>query len=173
MKVETLVVGPLEANCYILKKDRQALVIDPGENYPKIKKALQDWEVLGILITHCHEDHIGALSELLKDYPAKVYQKENLLEQVYKMGPFSFECIFTPGHTSDSVSFYFREHEVLFTGDFVFRGTVGRCDLPTGDSDTLDESIQRIKKYPLSTVIYSGHGDETTLAQECRTNPYF
>ena len=106
MKVKTISTqGSLDENCYILEIQGKQLVIDPGSEYPKIKKELK--EVLGVLITHHHFDHIGALDELEKDYPVPVYTYENLIEKKYKIGPFSFQVIFTPGHTEDSISFYF------------------------------------------------------------------
>lgn len=173
MKIDTLVVGILEANCYILTKNNKALIVDPGAEYKKIKTAIGKNQVLGVLITHHHEDHIGALKELLQDYPVEVYKKNNLEEKNYKVGPFCFDLIYTPGHTSDSVSYHFKQEKTLFTGDFIFRGTVGRCDLPTGDCKAMDESLEKIKKLPQDTIIYSGHGFDTTLKQECITNPYF
>lgn len=173
MKITTVVVGIYEENCYILEKNGKCLVVDPGDNYPKIKEAIKDLEVLGVLITHDHFDHTGALEDLLKDYKVPVYHKQNLNEGLFQIGEFIFETIMTPGHTSDSVTFYFEQEKLMFTGDFVFRGTVGRCDLPTGDADMMDESILKIKQYPMDVMIYSGHGHTTTLDRECLTNAYF
>ena len=79
----------------------------------------------------------------------------------------------TPGHSSDSVTFYFEEEKAMFVGDFVFRDTVGRCDLPTGSSEEMDKSIARIKTYADDITLYPGHGDETTLGREKQYNLYF
>lgn len=173
MKIETIVVGCMEENCYILECDGKCLVIDPGDEYSKIKEKISSKELLAVLITHHHHDHIGALNDLLQDYEVPVCRKRNLKEKIYTIGPFRFQCIYTPGHTSDSVTFYFEEEKIMFTGDFVFRGTVGRCDFPTGNIEEMDQSILRLKQYSKDVILYSGHGDPTTLEQECRTNPYF
>lgn len=173
MKITTIVVGCMEANCYLLERNETVLLIDPGDEYLKIKKHLGKKSLLGILITHSHPDHVGALKELLQDYAVPVYQKKKRKEQTYQVGEFSFSCIATPGHTSDSVSFYFEEEKILFTGDFVFRGTIGRSDFPTGNMVEMDESIEKIKQLPKDVLIYSGHGDVTTLERELATNPYF
>lgn len=173
MEIKMLVVGKLEANCYILKKGNDCLVVDPGDEYERIKEHIGTCHPLGVLITHHHQDHIGALTELLNDYDVTVYEKGKIDEKEYHIGPFTFDCILTPGHSEDSISYYFKEENAMFTGDFVFRGTVGRCDLPTGDCEKMDESIAQIKMYPMDMIIYSGHGDATTLERECRTNPYF
>lgn len=173
MEIKTLVVGSLEANCYILTKDTSCIIIDPGDEYDKIKKEIKPYKLLGILVTHHHDDHVGALKELLNEYDAIVYEKDTVVENNYRVGPFSFKCVLTPGHSEDSISFYFQENNVMFTGDFLFRGTVGRCDLPSGDFEKMDESIEKIKKFPSDMIVYSGHGDTTTLEQEYKTNPYF
>lgn len=173
MQIETLVVGMLEANCYILVKGDVCLVVDPGSEYEKIKKYLDKYHPLGVLITHSHEDHVGALSQLLDDYPVSVYRKSTVQEKKYQVGPFEFQCLFTPGHTEDSISFYMEKEQIMFTGDFVFRGTIGRSDLPGGNIEQMEQSIQKLKQYPKDITLYSGHGDETTLSQELLTNPYF
>lgn len=169
MKLETVVVGMLEENCYILKNGNQAILIDPGDEPEKIKKQLGNSELLASLITHRHFDHIGALNS----FSAPIYEKEMLKEQDYQIGPFQFTVLFTPGHTADSVSYYFKEENSCFTGDFLFAGTVGRTDLPTGNMEEMRNSIERIKQYPDSTKIFPGHGTSTTLKQEKQENPYF
>lgn len=173
MQIKIVVTGSIEENCYVLIKDNICVVIDPGEDIDKIKEAIGDAKLEAILITHNHFDHVGALDDLVSLYSVPVYRKDNLKEKEYQIEDFVFNVIFTPGHSSDAVTFYFPSNNVMFTGDFVFRGTVGRCDLPTGDEIEMDKSIDKIKKYPLDTVIYPGHGDYSTLGQESRNNPYF
>lgn len=168
MKVEAVVVGPLEENCYVLKIDDKALVIDPGDEIDKINKVIDSSKVAGVLITHNHFDHIGALS-----YFDKIYNFSNLEEKEYNIENFKFEVVYTPGHTSDSISFYFKEINSLFCGDFIFLESIGRCDLPTGDTNTMKESINKIKDYPKNMIIYPGHGPKTTLQYEINNNPYF
>ncbi len=173
MQIEIVTVGDLQCNCYILTKDNQTLVIDPGDEYDKIKAKLKDKNVLGVLITHHHFDHVGALEELVSDYQVKVYDRNNLTEGETKIGPFSLEAIYTPGHTSDSVTYYFKDDKVMFGGDFIFKYNIGRCDLPTGDFKEMLKSITKIKKYPIDTKIYPGHGEDTTLEEEILHNEYF
>lgn len=167
MHIDRVVTGLLEENCYILEKDNKLLVVDPGDDIDKINKVINNREVLKVLITHKHFDHIGALS-----YFDKSLVLNNTLSD-YKIGPFKFSIITTKGHTQDSVSYYFKEEKVLFSGDFLFKGTVGRCDLEGGNFNEMKESITKIKEYPKDITIYPGHGESTTLEEEIKNNPYF
>lgn len=170
MKIEKVVVGYLEENCYILEKDNKVLIIDPGDEEEKIKEKINGCEVVGVLITHKHPDHIGALSSF-KDIP--IYSFFNLDEKEYYFEPFRFIVIKNPGHTNDSVSFYFEDEKIIFSGDFIFYESIGRCDLPTGSENQMKESINKIKNYPLDITIYPGHGKNTTLGHEIENNIYF
>lgn len=170
MKIDRVITGVLEENCYIVGINDKVLVIDPGDDIDKINKTINNREVLGVLITHRHFDHIGALS-YFKDKP--IYEKINTKEKEYTIDKFRFKVIFTPGHSSDSISFYFIEENILFSGDFIFYETIGRCDLPTGDYNTILESIKKIKKYPSNMLIYPGHDRNTTLEHEINNNIYF
>ena len=167
MHIDRVVTGLLEENCYILEKDNKLLVVDPGDDIDKINKVINNREVLKVLITHKHFDHIEALS-----YFDKSLVLNNTLSD-YKIGPFKFSIITTKGHTKDSVSYYFKEEKVLFSGDFLFKGTVGRCDLEGGNFNEMKESITKIKEYPKDITIYPGHGESTTLEEEIKNNPYF
>jgi len=170
MKIEKVVVGNLQENCYILDILGKVLVIDPGDEYEKIVDVIDGREILGILITHNHFDHVGAVSNFVN---INKYSFSNLEEKEYNIGPFIFEVIFNPGHTSDSVSYYFRKEGKLFCGDFIFYESIGRCDLPTGNMKEMLNSIDKIKKLPLETIIYPGHGIETNLKYEIENNDYF
>ena len=170
MQVERLVVGPLKENTYILKKDNFAIIIDPGAEIDKIKEKIKNFKVLGILITHHHFDHIGALAYFDKNI---IYSYPSLKEKAYHIGPFHFEVIYTMGHSSDSISYYFRDDNLLFTGDFIFYENIGRCDLPTGNFEEMNHSIAKIKKYDDKIKIYPGHGKSTKLGHEKACNIYF
>lgn len=173
MEVSRIVTGLLDENCYILKQDNTCLIVDPGDDYNKIKKEIGDCKILGILITHSHFDHIGALRNFLTKKSIKIFKKSNLIEnKEYSIGSFSFKPIYTPGHSSDSVSFYFEEDKMLFVGDFVFKGSIGRCDLPTGSDAEMLNSLDKLKKINNDVTIYPGHYDITTLADELKKNPY-
>lgn len=171
MKIKRIIVGELETNCYLLFKNKQCLIIDPGADENSINKEIKNNEVKGILITHHHFDHVGALIPLQRKYQCLVYDYSNLKEKNYQIGDFNFDVIYTEGHTNDSVSYYF-DKKYLFTGDFLFKGTIGRYDLPTGDFDMLMNNLEKIKQFPLMTRIYPGHGESTNLETELRTNMY-
>ena len=172
LKVEKIEVGYLKENCYILRIGSNAIVIDPGDEFNKIKNAIGDSKVLAILITHNHFDHVGALKELKDYYKVPVYSYDNLEEKEYVIKPFKFKVIKTPGHTIDSVTYYFEKSKIMFVGDFIFKDSIGRCDLEGGDIDTMYKSISKIKTYP-DCIIYPGHGNETSLNLEKENNPYF
>lgn len=170
MEVITLEVGDyLVTNCYILKLDNKCLIIDPGFEGDKIKDRVKGLEILGIIITHYHEDHYSALDHF-KEYP--LYDYKNIKKE-NKIGPFEFEALRTPGHKDDAIIIYFPKEKYMFTGDTVFKGSVGRTDLPGGNMEDLFKSLEKIKKYPKDTTIYPGHGDKTRLKDELLYNPYF
>lgn len=171
MQIETVVVGPLETNCYVLTKNSEVLIIDPGEEATKIKQAVGKGKVVGILITHHHFDHIGALQQLKEEYNVEIYDFHNLKEGICNLGSFQFEMIQTPGHKEDSISFLFGTD--LFVGDFIFKNSIGRTDLEGGDFDSMKESIEKIKQYPDKLNIYPGHGPSTNLGVEKQSNIYF
>ncbi len=174
MEVIKIVTGTLEENCYLLKKGNHCLLIDPGANSNIIKQHLGDTKILAILITHMHFDHVGALRDFLADQKKlKVYKNSNLeKEQPMTIGDFTFTPLKTPGHTSDSLSFYFAQENCLFTGDFLFKDTVGRVDLPTGDEQEMELSLRKISTYPDTLIVYPGHGETTTLGREKQFNWY-
>ena len=160
MQIESLKVGFLETNCYILTIDDSCLVIDPGDEYDKIKRAIGNKKVIGPLITHHHFDHIGALK-----YFNNIYDFHNLKEGINHLGPFTFEVIYTPGHTNDSISFYFEDDNVMFVGDFLFKDAIGRTDLGGNDKDMYN-SLKKISKYNKNITIFPGHGDKSVLGIE-------
>ena len=173
MNVEIVKLGRLETNCYILDYNGEILVIDPGDDFYILKRYLMERKVIGVLVTHNHPDHIGALSSLVDAFKVPVYDKNNLQEGRFEIGPFHFEVIYTPGHTSDSVTYYFREYNFMFSGDFLFKGTVGRMDLDTGSVEEMKKSLAKIYDYSDRIKVYPGHGDTTTLGEEKRNNQYF
>lgn len=173
MEIKKVVVGNLEENCYILTINNETLVIDPGDEFEKIKASIGNNKVLGILITHHHFDHVGALKEVKEYYDTIVYDFNNLKEQEYKIGPFKFEVIYNPGHTEDSISFYFKEDRLMFVGDFVFLESIGRCDLEGGNFNKMRQSIDKLTKINENITLYPGHGLKTTLDYEKRCNSFF
>ena len=169
MDIKCVVVGYLDENCYVLSKNGNCLIVDPGDNYNKIREQIGDNKVLGVLITHSHADHIGALRNFLS---IKIFKRSNLEEKEYSIGDFKFSVIHTPGHSKDSVTFYFEEDNCMFIGDFIFKDSIGRVDLPGGSNAEMSKSISKILKYDDKITLYPGHGDSTTLGNERKNNPY-
>lgn len=162
MIIKRVIVGLLKENCYILCKNNKYLVIDPGSEYEKIKKEIKG-ELLGILITHYHFDHVGALKYFLNDYKVKLYDINNFEENV-SIDNFSFKMIKTPGHKEDLVSFLFEDK--LFCGDFIFENSIGRYDLPGGNIFEMKKSIKYLLDNFENLTIYPGHGKKTSLEKE-------
>lgn len=171
MEIKTVVVGPLGTNCYVLIQNGQCLIVDPGEESQKIKDAVGKNQVVGIIVTHYHFDHIGALEEVKDFYQVPIFDKNNLKEGNHTISSFSFVVIHTPGHKEDSISLLFSNH--MFVGDFIFQNSIGRTDLEGGDFSEMKNSIEKIKTYSDDIIIYPGHGPKTTLGEEKRNNMFF
>lgn len=157
MDIKKVIVGPLETNCYIVSIDNECLIIDPGDEFSKIKEAVGDKKVVGCLVTHFHQDHIGSLEEVISKYEVDINNSSSK--------KFDFEIIETPGHTNESRTFYFKKNNIMFTGDFIFKSSIGRTDLGGNDKDMIS-SLEMIKSYPDDIIIYPGHGPNTTLEEE-------
>ena len=154
-----------------------------------------------IVLTHAHFDHIGACEEIKEKYntPIVICEGEEILlehsennlsnvinkkielkadivlkdNETFKFGnDLYFKAIKTPGHTPGGMCLYFEKENTLFTGDTLFYGSIGRTDFPYGSSKDLIESLNKLKKLPDNTVVYSGHGDKTTIGTEKNINPY-
>ena len=174
MNIDTLVLGSLKANCYILSISCKCLIIDPGEEENKIINHIrkEGFTPVGILVTHNHSDHNKSVSILCEMYDIKCYDYNTLFEQTHFLEPFKFKVIYTKGHSEDSISFYFYEYGCIFTGDFLFKENIGRVDLKGGNINDMLLSIEKIKKMDEDLIIYPGHGDKTTLKHELKYNKY-
>jgi len=195
MDIKTVKVGILQTNCYILIKNKKAVIIDPGAKAERILQALGDAEVVAILLTHAHFDHIGAINDLLTVKPCPIYlseddealmhdpqlnysfpkrftvEKETLpYPSTLKLGEFSFEIMDTPGHTDGSVCLLIEDN--LFTGDTLFMQSVGRTDLRTGNPTKMKQSLRKLKALDHDYRVYPGHDDSTTLNEEKAHNIY-
>ena len=164
MKVEIVEVGDLSTNCYLLDINNKVVIIDPGDEFNKIKKAVGDRKVVGVLVTHFHGDHIGALEEVLSYY-------ETDLNKV-KDKNFKYKVIETPGHTMESRTYYFEKEKMMFVGDFIFYNSIGCTDLG-GSDKIMKQSLDEISKYPDDITIYPGHGEITTLGKEKKNFKYY
>ncbi len=206
LEVQTLTVGPFAENCFLLHAEGsdRLLIVDPGEEPERLLNAAEHagGRIEAILITHCHIDHIGAVSPVAAATGAPVYCPEleaNLLSeistivQVPGMGPYenyepdellrggetielaglTLDVIATPGHAPGHVTYSVRGEDAIFSGDVLFQSSVGRVDLPGGDGPTLLRSIQTLfDKHPAETDVYAGHMGPTTLGAERATNPF-
>ncbi len=166
MQIKTVKVGILETNCYILVSGDQCLIIDPGEEAQKIIQKIGDLKPLGIIVTHYHFDHIGALEEIKNKYNIPIYDIDNLKEKEYKIGNFNFEVIYTKGHHYTCLTIYFKDEKKMFVGDFIFKDGIGRTDLEGASEEDMIKSLNKIKTYPDDITVYSGHGDITKLGHE-------
>jgi hydroxyacylglutathione hydrolase len=201
-----LTVGPLAENCFVFRGDdsERALIVDPGEEAPRILKLVEELgvSVEGILLTHTHYDHIGAVAPVAAATGAPVWCPEievPVLADINSyvpwpgFGPFesydadhtvsggeklelaglAIDVIFTPGHSPGHVTYSLPAEGAFFSGDVLFQGSVGRTDLPGGDWGTLLESIRTlVEGHPAETTVYPGHMGITTLGAEQATNPF-
>ena len=199
-------VGPVEENCFLFRRDgsSEALIVDPGEEAPKLLNAIEQLglELKGILLTHTHFDHVGAVAPVAEATGAEVwvpeiekpvladimsfvpwpgfgpfesYDAEHTLRggEKLELAGFDIDVMFTPGHSPGHVTFSLPDEHVVFSGDVLFQGSVGRTDLPGGDWPTLLDSIGSLmEKLPEDTTVYPGHMGVTTLGAERATNPF-
>jgi hydroxyacylglutathione hydrolase len=204
--VRMFTVGQIAENCFLLRRDgsERALIVDPGDEAERILGATDEIgvQVEGILLTHTHFDHIGAVAPIAKATGAPVWCPEvekpvladiNSFVPWPGFGPYEsydadhtvsggeklelagmeIDVIFTPGHSPGHVTYSIPDESAIFSGDVLFQGSVGRVDLPGGDGPTLLRSIRAlIETLPPETTVYPGHMGVTTLGAERATNPF-
>ena len=198
----TLEVGAYAVNCTILSTGGKAWIVDPGSEGLLIAAQLKklNLEPGGILLTHGHFDHIGAVNDLQRRYPGlPVYIGERdipVLTHPFNQMPPDYpaivkptdlvglkegdaidglpgvEVLATPGHTPGGVCYHFASERLLLSGDTLFAGSVGRTDFPGGDMATLMASLAKLVKLPDDTRVIPGHGPETTIGDEKASNPF-
>lgn len=200
MIIKKIVVGELYENCYICIDDKShCLVIDPGDEGEKISAFIKNESLTpkGILLTHGHFDHVMATALLKERFNCPVVISECDAEMInddqknmgaymgYHVTPFTpdlfvndgdvidfedfrIKVISTPGHTKGSVVYFIND--VLFTGDTLFKNSVGRTDLYGGNAVKLMNSLKKLCE--LDCPIYAGHGEESTIADEIKNNPW-
>ncbi|GAB6182982.1 MBL fold metallo-hydrolase [Thermodesulfovibrio hydrogeniphilus] len=185
------------------EKSSEAFVVDPGDEPDLILDFIKEegLNLKYIICTHGHFDHIGAVKEIKEGTGAKIILHKADLE-IYRNSPeialqfFGIEIepqpepdillendetlqifgkelkfIHTPGHSPGSISVYIDG--VIFTGDTLFAGSVGRTDLVGGSMNALLQSLKKIANLPHNTVVYPGHGPKTKIEIELKTNPYY
>jgi hydroxyacylglutathione hydrolase len=199
-------VGPVAENTYLFRRDGSdsALIVDPGDEADKLLGAIDALDVTleGILLTHTHFDHVGAVAPVANATRAEVWVPEKeafVLADINSFVPwpgfgpfesydaehtlaggerlelagFEIDVLFTPGHSPGHVTFSIPDEEAVFSGDVLFQGSVGRTDLPGGDWGTLLESLRSlVDALPAETAVYPGHMGITSLGAERATNPF-
>ena len=206
MKIYPMTVGPVQTNCYILSKDKNAVVIDPGESARKIIHYLESnqLKLQSVILTHGHFDHVGAVNQLVEKFPVPIFahrrEREYFFSEDVNLSrqfgtPYTLKQnldfqwvgegtvldvlgetvipLHIPGHTPGSLAYYFKEEGVVFTGDVLFSGSIGRTDFIYGNGPLLLSGIRSsLLILPPQTVVYSGHGPATTIEIESTTNRF-
>ena len=198
MKLYHVITGLLRVNTYFLVNDKmQAVVIDCGENYKRVKSTEQELgvKIEAVLLTHAHFDHAGSAKKL-QDDGAKIYISELDADKLTAEGSLSsnfgrkfeqftpdftfsdgqtlnvlginIDVIATPGHTNGSVTF--KVDNALFTGDTLFYDSVGRTDFPTGSREDMIRSVKKLFALSGDYQVYPGHDEFTTLGRERKYN---
>ena len=192
MNILTMPVGAYQTNCYMVwGEGNKCVLIDPGYQANTLLEQVekQGKQLEAILLTHGHFDHVGAVRDLAADTDCKVYlcEKELALPEGLTSGKLyythtygegdtvnaaglSFRVLQTPGHTPGGVCLLCED--VLFSGDTLFAGSIGRTDFPGGSWEVLQTSLQRLKDLPGDYKVPPGHGEDSTLDFERKTNPY-
>ena len=189
MDIKVQPMGDYQTNCYIATIDGKDLIIDPGVDALRwIKTKVKN--PIAILNTHGHFDHVWSNTAVREEYNLKIYtpKDDNIMLQKdpYGMGmpPSCADVLINPdeeielegikikfhhfpGHTPGCSAIQINEH--LFTGDFIFKGTIGRFDFPMSDASKMKQSINKVLKWEEDFHIYPGHGDKTTLKSEIHT----
>ncbi len=199
MKIYPYSLGELQANCYLLHEDKDALLIDPGDDANLLLEELQrkNLNLVGILATHGHFDHVMAAGEIqlgIPSTPFYIHQKDQfLIDRVestaehflghrpivippqkttfltsgeFQISTFKFQILHTPGHTPGSICIYFPDEKIIFTGDTLFAGAVGRTDLSYSNKKDMKASLKQLAALPEEVTVYPGHGEETIIANE-------
>lgn len=193
MKIESMVLGIYQTNCYIVYQEgaKECVVIDPGYKPEKVLARLEELGLkpVAILLTHGHFDHVSAVKELAAETDCKVFLQERDLSLPPKMtnGPLYYTDLYkegdtlelagltiqvmeTPGHTPGSICLLVGD--ALFSGDTLFAGSRGRTDLPGGDEQQIMASLARLAGIQKHYDVYPGHSIATTLEREQEYNPY-
>ena len=194
LEIIKMPLGMYKANCYILKENGEALIIDPGFHPNQVIEAIGDFDVVGIVLTHGHIDHVTAATALYERYgmPILIHAADVELLHTRRRIPSAYRIVFsaptesleipytdighyslhifeTPGHTPGSVCIGYKGH--LFTGDTLFRGTIGRTESYLGDADAMEGTIRYLRAFSPQWRVHPGHGPDTTLQKEFDSNP--
>lgn len=194
MHIKTLVVGPIETNCYVVTDEQSkcCAVIDPGDESGTILDYIEEngLDCRCLLLTHAHGDHTGAVAELLEETDAVLYmhKRDNGVPigfggavfnaprdarfykegDVVDVGALEFRVMETPGHTPGGVCLICGD--AIFSGDTLFRDSCGRTDFAASDTDAIMRSLKRLGELEGNYDVFPGHMSATTLDRERRYN---
>ncbi|MCL5949349.1 MAG: MBL fold metallo-hydrolase [Candidatus Bathyarchaeota archaeon] len=197
MLIETFTVGMLSTNCYVAisKETKEAILIDPGHEFSSEAKPIFDYITNGklkvkfIVNTHGHDDHIkgNALFQQKLNVPICIHPLDAhfiegtekgrfpanvMLEDgnLVKFGSETLKVMHTPGHTPGSISLV--GEKLVFTGDTLFAGGIGRTDFPGGSMSDMRLSLKKLVSLPDYLLVYPGHGETSMIREEKRMNPF-
>ena len=203
VKYQRIVTNLLEENTYIVyNENNDCVIIDPGFGFQLIDAFIQSKKLspIAILATHAHFDHLAGAADLVDKYklPLHVCDKDKLLVENFhraaaywgvearkptvthwidsndkqlQVGDFSFSIIFNPGHSPGCISFIINN--LIFCGDLIFKGSIGRTDLPLSSPRDMASSLEFfVNSFTSDQILLTGHGEETTLYKELKTNPH-
>ena len=203
MKILVMQVGPVSTNAYIVYDEAtlKGFVIDPGDESVAIQAEIggRGLDIVAILVTHGHFDHIAAVDKLKAALEVDVYASEldaqicasvelnrsNMMGretvtckidkylkdgEELDLGFAKIKAIHTPGHTHGHLCYYLLGQNIIFTGDTLFKGTYGRHDLPTANFEYLKQSLGKLFELPDETKVYPGHGPSSTIGYEKKHN---
>ena len=197
--IQTVQVGLYDVNCSILGIGGEAWIVDPGSEAERIIELCRKAGLApkAILLTHAHFDHIGGVPALAAAFPEMpiyigkndmkvidhpmnqmppeyplIERPKNLMDASLLESPVGIKVLDTPGHTPGGVCYYFTEDKMLFSGDTLFAGSIGRTDFPGGDMTKLMHSLKLLAELPDDTGVIPGHGPATTIGREKTDNPF-
>lgn len=201
MRIKTFSTNKLQTNCYLVEHYSKCIIIDPSVKYDQTISN-DKLEIVGVFLTHAHFDHIEQI-KTYQNKGLKFYMHKNAYEKLTDprknmsiltginlsynldnetvifvddkekldiLGP-TIEIMYTPGHTDCSIMLIIEDY--IFSGDMVFRGSIGRYDFYSSNYDKIMESVEKIKNLPKNYIIYPGHGNYTSLDFEKKNNPFF
>ena len=199
MGIKRFTIGAFETNTYLITKNDRAVIVDPGLDFISILDEVKKYKIEAILITHGHIDHIDGCGMIeapiyvgkedlinFSDLSRSLYKMSGLRpsfnnknlnligvgdDEIITLESFTFKAIHTPGHTEGSYCYLYFDN--LFSGDTLFKNSIGRVDFPTGNVRKMKESLTKIVNlFPDNIKVYPGHDEKTTIKDEKKYNMY-
>lgn len=200
MEIKKIISFDCDENCYLIHNGKSGILIDPGADMDKILRECEKIDIEYILLTHCHYDHLQSFEDIKKIKKSRVVSSEKCVKnmqdkiinasflfgcevsfspsdmvlednEILKTSLGEIKCIYTPGHTSCGVCYKFENH--IFSGDTLFKLSIGRWDLETSNMNELISSIKdKLYKFDDEILVHPGHGSDTTVGYEKKHNLY-